>query len=608
MCGFAGFLERPARPPEERTAILARMGRVLEHRGPDDGRTFDDGRLAFVFRRLSIVDVERGAQPLENEARSLVVAVNGEIYNHAELRARLPGRHTFATASDSEIAVHLFEEHGAGFLEALNGIYALLVWDRRAGRLLLARDRLGVKPLYWARVPHGLLFGSELKALLVHPDCPRRFRADDFDWSYLEGDTYTAPNWRASPTFVEGVEAVPGGSSLEAEVARPPVIRRYWALEDSIALAAEAAPRPARAYVDDYAELFEDSVRLQLMSDVPIGTFLSGGLDSSAIAAAARGRDMHCFSVAADTTAATGDLERARDLARALGLPLWAPWYDDEDFARQIDFSLGAFEYFVWMMDAPRFAPESFFKHELHRYAKTRVPELKVILLGQGADEFAGGYSTSLSSPRATWVDYLERELVPHHRTLGPSPPVATFHREMLTRVWVLQSHNLWNEDRVSSSQGIEARVPFLDHRLVEFLAAIPEPLHARLFFNKAILREAARRLLPPRYTEAPKVLFWQAEDTSSVHRLMRDCLDRSYPEFREEYRASGLDDLYRAAHAPGHDWTRASRELLGRMAIAVFERLCQRAAADDVRVSRLGPPSPLHEHAPQLGAGAASG
>src|SRR4051812_5131370 len=608
MCGFAGFLERPARPPEERAAILARMGRALEHRGPDDGRTFDDGRLALVFRRLSIVDVEGGAQPLEDEARSLVVAVNGEIYNHSELRARLHERHTFASASDAEIAVHLFEERGTSFLDALNGIYALLVWDRRAGRLLLARDRLGVKPLYWVPLPHGLLFASELKALLVHPDCPRRFRAEDFDWSYLDGDTYTAPNWRAIPTFVDGVEALPGGCLLEAEPARPAVIRRYWGLDDSIARAGEAAPRPAHAYVDDYAELFQDSVRLQLMSDVPIGTFLSGGLDSSAITAAAAGRDLHCFSVATETTAATGDLERADDLARALGLPLWAPWYADDDFARQIDFSLAALEYFVWMMDAPRFAPESFFKHELHRYAKTRVPELKVILLGQGADEFAGGYSTSLSSPRTTWGDYLDGELAPHHRTLGPAPAVGTFHREMLARVWALQSHNLWNEDRVSSSQGVEARVPFLDHRLVEFLAAIPEPLHARLFFNKAILREAARRLLPRRYTEAPKVLFWQSEDTSSIHRLMRDCLDRSYPQFREEYGTPDLDELYRAAHAPGHDWTRASRKLLGTMAIAVFERLCTRAAANAVPVSRLGPPSPLHEHVPQRGAAAASG
>jgi asparagine synthase (glutamine-hydrolysing) len=178
----------------------------------------------------------------------------------------------------------------------------------------------------------------------------------------------------------------------------------------------------------------------------------------------------------------------------------------------------------------------------------------------------------------------------------------------MLARVWSLQSHNLWNEDRVASSQGVEARVPFLDHRLVEFLAAIPEPLHAPLFFNKAILREAARRLLPRRFTEAPKVLFWQSEDTSSVHRLMRDCLERSYPEFREEYGDRGLDDLYRAAREPGGDWTRASRTLLAHMAICVFERLCLRAASDDAPVPRLGPPSPLREYAPQRDAEAASG
>jgi asparagine synthase (glutamine-hydrolysing) len=178
----------------------------------------------------------------------------------------------------------------------------------------------------------------------------------------------------------------------------------------------------------------------------------------------------------------------------------------------------------------------------------------------------------------------------------------------MLARVWALQSHNLWNEDRVSSSQGVEARVPFLDHRLVELLAAIPEPLHAPLFFNKAILREAFRRLLPPRFTEAPKVLFWQAEDTASIHRLMRDCLERSYPEFREEYGDRGLDPLYRAAREPNGDWTRASRTLLAQMAIGVFERLCGQAASGGAPGLRLGPPSPLREHLPQRGAEAASG
>src|SRR5262245_30864974 len=184
MCGFAGFVSfdpRHQRAAAERRAILHAMGGQLARRGPDDETLFDDGILAFVFRRLSIVDVAGGRQPIWNEDRSVFVSVNGEIYNHAELRGTLREAHAFSTRSDSEIALHLHEERGPEFLALLNGMFALVLWDTRARRLLLARDRVGIKPLYYARTRDGLLFGSELKSLLAHPDCPTELNLADVD-------------------------------------------------------------------------------------------------------------------------------------------------------------------------------------------------------------------------------------------------------------------------------------------------------------------------------------------------------------------------------------------------------------------------------------------
>ena len=626
MCGFAGslILSGQRRSWPERLAVLKRMSAQLEHRGPDDEQVYDDGYLSFVFRRLSIIDVDGGSQPLRNEDGSLVAAVNGEVYNHRELRRHLREDHVFRSRSDSEIVVHLFEELGRSFLELLNGMYAVLVWNPSERRLLLARDRLGIKPLYYVHAPKALLFGSELKAVLAHPDCPRRFSWRDVDWSHLEDDTYTSPNYTAVPSFVEGVELLHGGHSLEATPSGIGSPRCYWSLSDAIDRSRAEPPRRPEEYVTEYATLIEESVTLQMTSDVPVGVFLSGGLDSSIITAVAARSEPSlacCFSVAEPGTISAGDLGRARSLTDQLGLPFAAVRFDHGEFARELDFSLDAFEYFVWMIDAPRFAPEYLFKHELHRYAKTRLPMLKVILLGQGADEFAGGYSTSLTAERTSWHDYLVESLAPRERArllAGRGVPaevrpfvapdalgdrdLAPYHREMLARVFALQSHNLWNEDRVSSSQGVEARVPFLDHRLVELLAAVPAELHAELFWNKAIVRRAASRWLPECYTGAPKVLFWESGDASSVHYLMRACLERAYPAFRESYGtgpdaifpARLLDKLHTAAEGLEPGWTRASRTLLGCMSIAVFDRLCRSLAQGASTIIRLGPPSPL--------------
>jgi len=627
VCGFAGFIqfEEQSRSGVDRREILHRMGVKLAQRGPDEQQIYDDGVLSFVFRRLSIIDLKGGSQPFLSEDGSVVAAVNGEIYNHHDLRRELESRYRFTGGSDCEVTVPLYQKYGTGAPERLNGIFAMLVWDRRRRTLLLARDRLGVKPLCYARLPHGLLFASELKALLMHPDCPTRMNWSELDLGYLEeDDTYTSPDFLRIPSFVEGVRWLEGGHVLEFDSSLQSKSRPYWSLSGFVERSSEESLRPRSSYVEQYAALLDDAIGLQLMSDVPVGAFLSGGLDSSAIVAHAshKGVDLQCFSMCERTTVATGDLDRARQLTQDLKLPFHPVWFNHETFADQIEFSLASLEYFVYMIDAPRFAPEYFFKHELHRYARTQAGAPKVMLLGQGADEFAGGYSLSYTSPRANWSHYVEA-LSKHHHSLdmreagvpGSARPslrpgaisnsrIAPFHREMLRRVWCLQSHNLWNEDRVSSSQGVEARVPFLDHRLVEFLALIPAELHPDLFWNKSIIREAVSPRLDRRYAQAPKVLFWQSKDTSSVHRMMRNCMLRSYADFRDSYQGvdqlfstASLDQLYLESSLDHPGWIRASRTLLGCMTVAVFERMCRTLRQEICSPTLMGPPSPLKEH-----------
>ncbi len=621
MCGFAGFIQdadpKRQRPLAERKAILRAMSRQLARRGPDEETFWDDGTLAFTFRRLSIVDVAGGRQPIWNEDRSVFVSVNGEIYNHMELRGSLRGEHAFSTRSDSEIVLHLYEERGPALLPLLNGMFAAVLWDIRERRLTLARDRLGIKPLYYARTADGLLFASELKALLVHPDCPTDLDWNDIDVTYIDQPTYFPVTPGREPTYVKGVESLPGGSYLTFAPGRGATVRTWWSLEPALERSLEEPALPAQAYVDGYAELIADSVSKRLMSDVPVGAFLSGGLDSSLVVAlAARGnRDLHCYSILQHTTLVSGDAQRARDLARHLGLPFHPVRFDREDLDA-LDFSLPAFEYFIWMMDGPKLDPDWLFKHELHRFAKTATPAVKVMLLGQGADEFAGGYSRS-NGRESTWSAHLERrrrflhalrsrtEHVP--RGLEPylriRPPRGDLqHDDAREALEHLRYHNLWHEDRTSSSQGIEARVPFLDHRLVEYLAAIPPAMHAELFLDKAIIRAAARRSLPAEIASAPKVPSWLSVDPSSTLEMMRRLARRVYAGFREAYLgdsdlldADAIDGLHERTEDPGEASVEPTKLLLLLMSLAVFERLC-RQLRNGYEVRALGPPSPLRE------------
>lgn len=609
MCGFAGFasFDRDPRGAVERGNILRAMGAQLARRGPDDEQFLDDAHVSLVFRRLSIVDLPGGRQPIWNEDHTVCVCVNGEIYNHQQLRNTLRNDHEFRTRSDSEIVLHLYEELGPDAIRRLIGKYALVVWDAAKKRVLFARDRLGVKPLYLAPVSDGLIFGSELKALLCHPRCPRTLSLSDLQLGYGRLDRV--------PTFVTGVDFLPA-AHLATYDETGLHIARYWSLDDVSPQAGETESY----FVERYRELLSAAVRDRLMSDVPIGAFLSGGVDSAAVVALAKahGPAPACFTAVTRTTVDNGDAAGALETAREMDVPLHQVLLDEERLAEQLDLSLPALESFVWMMESPRFDVEWLYKVQLHRAAKAHDPNMKVILLGQGADEFAGGYSDMHARPRDGWIDYLNRDLAPEQNVragvpaeiaglLRPDHPGAILRRESEHRLSMLQWHNLWHEDRSSAVAGMESRIPFLDHRLVELLASVPERLHEALFWRKRIVRLAARAWLPESIVNRTKTGFYHALDMRPVHALLRSLVMRSVGPFVERYLPQESSILDRASFErlaadvsanPSNGSAMATQ--LRCMCIAIFADMCRdvsRFSADaivrpDVLPEVAGPPA----------------
>jgi asparagine synthase (glutamine-hydrolysing) len=622
MCGFAGFIKFDGHgpDPEARATVLSAMGKQLARRGPDDEQCYDDGILALVFRRLSIVDVAGGRQPFWNEDRTVMVAVNGEIYNHETLREKLRSSHRFGSRSDAEVVVHLYEDYGEDFVQHLNGMFAIMIWDRPRHRLLLVRDRLGIKPLHYCEIGETLLFGSELKALLAHPECPR-----EMDFSQLQ-------EWRIEArvlcNYVKGIHYLPAGHRLRFEPDREVTRKSYWSIANHFRAPATPHEKSPEEYIREYGELLADSVRMQLMSDVPVGLFLSGGIDSSLLAAlAARHKsDLHCFTVVERGTVEAGDVDQAKKITDKLKLPFYPVLYDGESLLDELNYDFAQFEYFIWAMDKPRFHLEWLFKHELHRYARTAVPGIKVMLLGQGADEFAGGYSKRMDLNLPSWGVYLQnlrkarlavRPLeieIPLHllpflsdrrRPADSQVLNCDFQAQMLDKTYTLQRYNLWHEDRTSASNGIEARVPFLDHRLVELCASVPSAYHEQLFFNKRIVREQLRRWLPEYPPDKMKVQFYLTGNREPSERLSAMIAQRVFPGFYRKYLQDedsvfarpALLGLYRKLSNGGKVNARVTSVLLQCMAIEIFHRLCQDP-------SNVGParalvsPSPLRQAA----------
>lgn len=536
MCGLSGIARVDGRPVGEGAdALLRRMARVVAHRGPDDETYFRSGPLGLGFVRLSLVDPEGGAQPLATDDGALVLIANGEIYNHRELAATLPEGTRLRTRSDCEILLHLYRRDGLRFLDQVRGMFSLVLWDRDQGRLVFARDRFGIKPLFYHLDRERIVFASEIKALFQDPACPREL---DWDAALRDQMLSMAPVTEDGPahSWFKGIELVPAASIVTVDLKNGSTsTHRYWEFPSYTGDSAASENQ----LVADYGRVLAQSVEECQMADVEIGLFLSGGIDSAAVAALA-GVKPRTFTSLSGSTLANGDAESAHRVAGALGLANHQVLMDTAHIP-----SVEEWKRHLWLLETPLAGPETFYKYEMYRYVGAHAPQIKAMLLGGGADEFNGGYSKTIAGG-GEWPDFVrnveslgiarDRALRPDlgawWDTAGRSPVSARYLREAaggpasdpyaaLFR-WKyrdVQLYNCWHEDRTAAGNGIEARVPFLDHRLVELVAAVPEELRASLVWDKQILRRAMVGILPPEMVNRPKGAFFYGDGEHHTYR-----------------------------------------------------------------------------------------
>jgi asparagine synthase (glutamine-hydrolysing) len=556
MCGIVGIVKRDRREMVDE-ARLKRMRDVLRHRGPDGEGLFIDGPVGLGHRRLAIVDVAGGHQPMTNEDETAWIVYNGEIYNHAALRPGLEARgHRYRTRSDTETILHAYEEDGERCVERLQGMFAFALWDRARERLLLARDRLGIKPLYYACTDDELLFASEIKAILaagpIRPALNEAILPEFLATAYVAG----------AETFFRGIRKLLPGRTLTWSASGSIRERRYWQLprrleESGATLSERGAELRARLTA---------AVESHLMTDVPLGLFLSGGIDSTGLAAImtrlVKG-PIHTFAVGL-TDPDANELAFARLAARAVGAEHREVVVSPEQF-------FDALPRLIWHEDEPIATPASVPLHFVSRLAQEHV---KVVLTGEGADELFLGYNRYRMTAwnerlgRAYWslvpdsLRQLAKRQVPRLPSavrrgvarsfvaLRPGPRelfyenFAVFphmlqhavladprlltardayaaglrhyeeapgqsldrmsHADMQTYLVEL----LMKQDQMSMAASIESRVPFLDHEFVEHAAAIPARFKIRGWQTKSVLRVALQDLVPPRILRRRKMGF----------------------------------------------------------------------------------------------------
>lgn len=545
MCGICGVLRRGA---DADPSALEAMSSALVHRGPDDQGTFVDGPVGLAARRLSIIDLEGGHQPIANEDATVHAVQNGEIYNHAELRRELESRgHAFRTRCDTEVLVHLYEEYGPDFVERLRGMFAIAIWDARRRRLLLARDRFGIKPLYVHRRDGELAFASELKALVRMPGFRR------------EVDP------RALEAFL-AFNSVPGPLSIFKDTEK--LLPGHVLLADEHGVEAHEYARPAplpergesmAALAEELRARLRDSVRAHLVADVPVGVLLSGGVDSSALAALAAeesGARVQTFSIGFEERE-FNELELARLVAERYDT-------DHHELIVRPD-AAELLPRLAEVFDEPLADSSALPTYLVSELASQHV---KVALSGEGGDELFGGYYTyvaDLMAPRLAPLAALARPLV--ERLPSGSGKVSFDYKAKRfvrgARLAPLERHHAWKEifspdaraelgsasgydplevyrrhfdgtagaeplvrmqemdlnvylvddllvktDRASMAHSLEARVPFLDTAVSDLALALPTSMKVRGFAKKRLLRKAMEPLVPKEIVRGKKQGF----------------------------------------------------------------------------------------------------
>ena len=559
MCGINGIAFSQKSGKQVRRATLIAMRDVLRHRGPDAEGIFVDGNIGLGHRRLSIVDVAHGAQPMFNDARTCAIVYNGEVYNHAQSREQLADLgHTFDNRSDTETILHLYDEYGRDCVQHMRGMFAFAIWDKFREELFIARDRFGVKPLYYVHDEDGnLFFASEIKSLLE----ARAVKAE-INYNALP-DQFANHGTSGDKTLYQGVKRLLPGHTMVWRDGKLD-IREYWDLsfEPKVELSDDK-------YIKDWRDLFRESVRLRLMADVPLGMFLSGGIDSSAIAAMMSrmidGR-IKTFSVGFNEREAN-ELEYARMVSAEFGT-------EHHEITISPDEFFEALPNLVWHEDEPIGFIASV---PLYFVSKLAAEHVKVVLTGEGADETLAGYGRYKKALRllnygdkyeslapaflrdvvrggvATLPGAINQKLTRTFLSRGSDieslffDNFSVFSRSMQRQLFNVETRarindldpytrqNEWIEkadadrtldkllyadtktylhellmkqDQMSMAASIESRVPFLDHKLVEFTARMPQSMKLRGGTTKWILREAMKGILPDEIIHRRKMGF----------------------------------------------------------------------------------------------------
>jgi len=607
MCGICGIFHSDRNQSVNRDALVW-MNQQIVHRGPDDDGFFVEKNVGLAMRRLSIIDVKTGHQPISNEDESVWIVFNGEIYNHQDLRRDLENRgHRYRTKSDTETIVHLYEEYGRDCVNHLRGMFAFAIWDRSKRSLFLARDRLGIKPLYFRSDGTTLLFGSEIKTILAYPGVEPEFNratlAEYLAFGYLAGPE----------SMYAGIRKLLPGHTLTVDENGQLTTSPYWELN----VDTDDGSLPREHYVRRYREQLEDCVSSHLMSDVPLGVFLSGGLDSSAIAALTtkiRKEPIETFSVGYGEEAYS-ELPYARMIAEHLK-------------SRHHEVHLSRDEFFqslptlIWHEDEPIVWPSSVALYFVARLAKERVT---VVLTGEGSDETLAGYTRYPWTLLNSRLDTVYRKLTPALcrdilRAGLNAAPIPAASRRKLEHTFLMRdgaswpafyfdnfysafsaaeqdelltpearqmagdayagSMNYWNkssggllhrllytdiktylvellmkQDQMSMAASVESRVPFLDHRLVEFTASIPTKYATQGMAGKFILKAAVEDLLPHSIVYRQKMGFptpWAYWLAGEFHESLQRLLTEPRTLERGLFRQEALKRLF-AEHAAGH-------------------------------------------------------
>lgn len=623
MCGICGkyMFDREASVP---AGLLREMADSIRHRGPDDEGYYLDGPVGLAFRRLSIIDLSGGHQPLSNEDGTVWIVFNGEIYNYQDLRSDLLARgHSFRTQSDTEVIVHLYEEYGADCVEHLRGMFAFAIWDAREQTLFLARDRVGIKPLYYFVHPRFIAFGSELKAILTDPAVPREVDPRLIDrfltYYYMPG----------GETLLKNLFKLEPGHTLTARNGKFEV-RRYWDLD----YAGPQGSLSGRDLEEQLLELLDQSVQLHMISDVPVGFLLSGGLDSTAmLSLASRKTDkpISTFTIGFASEGVVDERPYARLAAKRFGSAHYEMSISSADFATFLPT-------YVWHMEEPVCEPPAIALYYISQLARQHVT---VLISGEGGDEAFAGYENYRN---IFWFERFKSSLGPLRKPVGAgmeilgraansrvlkkygprmgvsfeqyyqgrtSTPFDFFSREksslysdamqqhispgysveatrryvtraphsgILNRMLYVDTHTwlpddlLVKADKMTMANSVELRVPLLDHRVLEFAAALPRTQKVRGWTMKHLLKKALRDRVPEEIVNRRKAGFpvpYRAWLRSGLRHWVKEILlDRGTLE-RGYFQRGALENLI-ARNAAGEEY---SKELFSLVVLELWHR-----------------------------------